>query len=146
MVDEKRVASALVGRRIVAGFVDVALWAIILILAALRFGIHSAGPQGGNISLTGVPFLGYLLAFLAYYVLLEWLWGRTLGKYLVGLRVLGLGEEGRITFVQSLVRNALRCVDGFPYFLPYLAGLVIVLANPDRRRLGDLLARTRVGR
>ncbi len=144
-MDEKRAASVIVGRRVIAGLIDVVLWAVILVLAALRFGTHTAGSQGANLSLTGVPFVIYLVALLIYFVLLEWLWSRTLGKLLLGLRVMGL-DNARITLVQSLVRNIFRAIDGFPYFIPYLLGFLIITANPQKRRLGDLLARTYISK
>lgn len=75
---DQRALSAVVGRRLVAALVDVLLWAIILVLAALRFGRHAAGPSGTNLSLTGRPFLIYLGSLFAYYFFFEWLWSRTL--------------------------------------------------------------------
>jgi uncharacterized RDD family membrane protein YckC len=145
LVVEVRTPPSMVGRRIVAGLLDILLWTIILVLAAVRFGRHTAGTNGAALSLTGLPFLFYLLALLTYYIVLEWLWARTLGKGLLGLRVVGY-SGGRITFTQSLVRNALRLVDGFPYFIPYLLGFLIFALSPRKQRLGDMLARTDIAR
>lgn len=144
-MDDQHTTSAVAGRRIAAALVDITLWAVILTLAALRFGSYGAGPNGVNISLTGSPFLVYVLLLLGYYTLCEWLWSRTLGKHVVGLLTVG-PAGGRITFVQSLVRNVLRCIDGFPYFIPYLLGFVVLTVNPRKQRLGDLVARTYVTR
>lgn len=55
-------------------------------------------------------------------------------------------DGARITAVQALVRNLLRLVDGFPFLLPYLLGLVVLAIDPQKRRLGDILAGARVSR
>lgn len=70
--------------------------------------------------------------------------GQSIGKKVMGIRVVHL--DGRpISFVDSSFRNVLFLI---PYFLP--AALVIETAalfrSPDRMRLGDRIAKTRVVR
>jgi hypothetical protein len=75
---------------------------------------------------------------------LESLWnGRTLGKSLIGIRVVD-ERGGRLTFYQVMVRNVLRIVDLLP--LAYLCGGVTACLRDDQRRLGDLAAGTVVVR
>ena len=89
------------------------------------------------------PFLiPFFVSFYLFYVLfVEGLCsGRTLGKKILGLRV--VGEDGRPIGVKaSLVRNALRVVDAFPASL-YLLGLVFI--RKRGARFGDLVAKSRV--
>lgn len=81
----------------------------------------------------------------AYFALLQGRTGRTIGKRLFGLRV--VGEDGAAPgFVRALIRSLLFVVDGFPYFIPNLVGLVSVACTPRRQRVGDLAARTFVVR
>lgn len=79
---------------------------------------------------------------LAYHVFFETLrQGRTWGKRALRLRV--VDSRGLpITVAQSLVRNAMRALDGVP--LMYGVGAVVSLLDPHGRRLGDLAAETLV--
>lgn len=95
------------------------------------------------------PYVGIatLLALLPIYssygFLLEWRYGRTLGKVNRGLLVV-MADGSRCTLWASAVRNLLRYVDllGIP---PLVVGLVAMLAG-DGRRVGDYAAGTRVVR
>jgi len=69
--------------------------------------------------------------------------GRTPGKRSLSLRV--IDDRGLpVSLHQSLVRNIVRVVDFIPIF--YAFGAVAVLASPQRRRLGDVIAGTLVVR
>jgi uncharacterized RDD family membrane protein YckC len=70
-----------------------------------------------------------------------WANGQTLGKKLVGLRV--VREDGtRVRWSASILRNLLLAADWLPG--TYAAGLVSSLVSPGFRRLGDLAAGTLV--
>jgi uncharacterized RDD family membrane protein YckC len=71
---------------------------------------------------------------------LEWRWrGQTLGKRLLGLRV--IDSHGlRLQLSQIALRNLLRAVDSLPLF--YLIGGIASLVNRYGQRLGDLAANT----
>ena len=63
--------------------------------------------------------------------------GRSIGKRMVGLRV--IGQDGLpLTLRASLVRNLLRAVDVLPG--SYVVGLVAIVVSPKCQRLGDLAA------
>lgn len=82
-----------------------------------------------------------LVLVLVYFTVAEAAFGRTLGKHLLGLEV-RTETGGRMTLLQSFIRNILRLVDEFPAL--YLLGLVLILVGPRPQRLGDRLARTLV--
>jgi len=83
----------------------------------------------------------YFALGLVYFTLSEALFGRTLGKRLMGLRV--RSESGSpIVFWQALVRNLLRFADEFPAM--YLLGVLFIMMGPRPQRLGDRAARTLV--
>ena len=152
-----------IGRRISAGIIELIIWFVLFIIASQIFGSHdvlktvstttnSAGQtvnQGQKLTyqsnLSGVPMLIFSLTVLAYYVLFEWLAGGTISKLILRLKVVGLNGQ-RISLKQALVRNLLRLIDDFPYFIPYLTGLIILNANTNKQRLGDKLAHTLVVR
>jgi uncharacterized RDD family membrane protein YckC len=74
------------------------------------------------------------------YIVAEARFGATLGKLAVGLRVT-LEDGSRLDWRASLIRNLLRIVDGFAF---YLVGAVLVWTSPRRQRLGDRVAATLV--
>ena len=88
--------------------------------------------------------IGQLIVEWAYFMISEQLTGgRSIGKRLVGLRV--IGQDGLpLTPRASLVRNLLRAVDVLPG--SYVVGLVAIVASPKGQRLGDLAAGTIVVR
>lgn len=79
---------------------------------------------------------------LSYFIVLEGLFGKTVGKRLFGIVVVSR-DGSAITMRQSAVRNLLRVVDGL---LNYVVGLIVMLLGEDRQRLGDLAAGTLVVR
>jgi uncharacterized RDD family membrane protein YckC len=81
------------------------------------------------------------VAFI-YHFLLEWLTGLTIGKRLLGLRV--VADDGTPLGVRgSLLRNALRLIDGLLY---WGVAVAIILFRGDGKRLGDVVGRTLVVR
>lgn len=65
--------------------------------------------------------------------------GRTVGKQVMGLRVLDTRGR-RLTLVQVVLRNLLRTLDQLPLF--YLVGGAAAALSPRGQRLGDLAAGT----
>jgi len=87
--------------------------------------------------------LSFLVVMFLYFVLLEGLGGATVGKRLMRLRVVDV-NGGRAGLIRSLIRNVLRVVDGLPTM--GLVGAILIVVTPDRTRVGDLVAGTRVVR
>ena len=87
--------------------------------------------------------MGVLLFFVistVYAIVLEWRWrGQTLGKRLLGLRVID-AQGLRLQLPQIALRNLLRAVDSLPLF--YLVGGTACLVSRYGQRLGDLAANT----
>ena len=84
-----------------------------------------------------VIVLAILLWFL-YYTLLEGMWGQTLGKYLVKIKV--VKEDGApIGYGDAAVRTILRIIDGL---FSYLVGALLIWSSDNKQRLGDRLAHT----
>jgi uncharacterized RDD family membrane protein YckC len=131
-------ALAGVGLRFVAVLLDgVLLMGLGWVLALLVGGATSTGFE-----LTGPPALLWMLATAAYYIAMEALVGATVGKLAVGLRVTR-GDGGPLDWRASTIRNVLRIVDGFAF---YLVGAILVWSSPRRQRLGDRVADTIVAR
>ncbi|WNH48553.1 RDD family protein [Stenotrophomonas aracearum] len=85
-------------------------------------------------------YLGLMFLLMwAYTIVQEALWGRTLGKRVLGLRV--VAQDGApIGWMAAITRNLLRTVDMLPF--AYALGLLSSLFDRNGRRLGDLVAGT----
>lgn len=82
---------------------------------------------------------------IVYFTLCEFLLGgRTVGKWLVGLRVVGVDSGRAPTLSEALLRNVLRAVDVLP--TSYATGLLAMIMSPSGQRLGDRVAGTLVVR
>ncbi len=131
------------GRRVLATIVDGIIFGIIFWVMAMLFGSTSA--QGGQIgfSLGGVGTLFSLVVVLAYYTLLEGYLGQTVGKMLLGIKVVR-EDSGEVPGIgAAAIRSVLRIVDGL---LAYLVAFVTVLISAKNQRLGDMAAHTLVVR
>jgi uncharacterized RDD family membrane protein YckC len=88
--------------------------------------------------------LAYFLISMGYGIALEWFWGgRTLGKWLLRLRVMDAAGL-RLKFNQIFMRNLLRAVDMLPAL--YLVGGLACALSRLNQRLGDYVANTVVVR
>ena len=85
----------------------------------------------------------FFLIYLAYFVLLEALWSRTLGKFFQGLVVRKL-DGSRCDWKAALIRSALRIVEVNPLLLGGLPAGLVIIASERKQRIGDLLAGTLV--
>ncbi len=117
-----------VGRRFLALLIDgIIIGAIVGIVEALLIRVSPA--------LAGT--LGSLIG-IVYLFGLEATQGATLGKRLLGLRVVRM-DGSPIGWSESIIRNLLRIVDGL---FGYLVGAIIIWNSPLKQRLGDKLANT----
>jgi uncharacterized RDD family membrane protein YckC len=132
------------GRRISAALIDLALMFGLFVVVALAIGENSAGGGSVSLSLTGSGAALYLVLVLVYYFALEATIGQTLGKLLLGLRVDRV--DGSSPSVGAIaLRTLLRIVDWLPFL--YLVGFITMMVTGQRRqRLGDLAAKTGVAR
>lgn len=123
-------------KRFFAGLIDSVIIALLWLLLAYLSGLAVRQRPSTD--------LGYMLVItFVYYFLQEWVLSFTLGKRLLGLRVVG-GEGDPLSMSESLIRNLVRFVDWLPAF--YILGGISVIFSKDKRRLGDMVGRTIVTR
>ena len=128
-----------VGLRAVATIIDTAL----LFVIGYFIAVFTGGTVEGGFHLMGGPAFLWLLVALVYYIVLEAGFGTTLGKRLIGLSVVRLEGGSPIDWQASIVRNVLRLVDGFLF---YLVGAIAVWTSDKKQRIGDRVAGTVVVR
>jgi uncharacterized RDD family membrane protein YckC len=125
------------GTRFLAWLIDAAA-----IGAAVSF-IGKVTPIVAAVSadwVVAISVISFFAISMGYGMTLEWFWrGQTLGKRVLGLRVVDAGGL-KLEFSQIAIRNLLRLVDAIP--LLYLVGGAAVLLTRDAQRLGDLAANT----
>ena len=90
---------------------------------------------------TTVDWIWLALFWVAYYAVLEALFGATPGKLIAGLRVTDL-EGRRIGWQPAMLRNLARLIDALPFL--YLLGGILTLGSRQHQRLGDRFAGTLV--
>ena len=129
---DRLVAAMLDGIVLLGGAAIIAAWTF------TRWGV-SSGDGGLRLTLASLLIAGLLCSALTflYFWLGEAAFGATLGKALVGIRVLRMGTHGRLA--ASAIRNGLRFVDGIGF---YLVGAMVAACSRRSQRLGDLIAGT----
>jgi uncharacterized RDD family membrane protein YckC len=130
------------GRRVVATLLDGLVLGLAYGMVAWAFGtVTTVGPYSWTAETSTVPTLLYALGAFAYFALMEGYRGQTLGKIVVGVRVVD-EQTGQVPGPgKASIRTVLRLVDGL---LGYLVAFVVVLASPRRQRIGDMAAHTLV--
>jgi uncharacterized RDD family membrane protein YckC len=131
----------LVGRRVVAGAIDVIVLTVVFLFMAAIWGDSQSQGSNVRIGLNGWAFVAYLGIVLVYHLILEGLAGQTLGKKIMGLRVVAMGGT-HSGWGQIEIRTILRLIDWLPLF--YFVGIISIAVSQRRQRLGDMAAQTLV--
>jgi uncharacterized RDD family membrane protein YckC len=107
-------------------------------LLAQRYG--GVALSGAGITMDGRPAVTHygvlVVGLFLYFFVSEAMFGRTIGKGLCRLTVLGRGQR-RCGVAAAFIRTAARPVD-------FLCAPILFALSSDRRRLGDLIAGTSV--
>ena len=83
----------------------------------------------------------FLLNWGYFFVLEYFSGGKTIGKRVVGIRV--IQENGHsLTLLSSFIRNLLRIIDSLP--ANYLVGMLMIFFHSKNKRIGDLVGGTMV--
>jgi len=101
-----------------------------------------------------VPKAGFF-AGLAYLLIGDGLFdGRSLGKKLIGLRVISADTNKPCSFKDSILRNSTFAIGYLLYKIPWFGWIfivivsvfefIILLGSKERMRLGDEIAKTKV--
>lgn len=125
-----------VGKRAVAVIID----AIIMFVVAYVLAMFTGSTTEDGFQMNGGPaFLLFFISF-AYYIVLEATMGGTLGKKILGIKI--VKQDGTpMDWQASIIRNVMRIIDGL---FVYLVGAIVIWTSKDRQRLGDKVAHTLV--
>jgi uncharacterized RDD family membrane protein YckC len=139
MSNARKLPLAPPGRRLVAGLIDAAPLLAAAAVAALRKQQMDDPAGAWDDTIVRAALISGVAFYFAHTTVTELLLGRTVGKLICGLRVVGLDGE-RPGPGPLVVRNLLRIIDVLIAFFP----LVLVLYSPLRQRAGDVAAGTLV--
>ena len=134
-----RIAAFLVDA-LVLGVIFFFFYILILLLLAGSAALSDMIKSDAPYIVLVVVGIAYALLFLLYPFIFEWLMkGQTPGKK--ALRIRAVREDGSyLTFMAVLLRNLFRIVDMLP--VSYIVGIITVLSNKRRKRVGDFVAGT----
>jgi len=132
-------------RRGIAAFLDLFLLVIIFLVLGLSFTVSVSWNYTSFSGLVStitysqpLNALFFLIVLIIYSTVTESLWGGTLGKLILGVKVVDLQKE-KISLGKSFLRNVFTPVD-------LLVGPVLFLLSKKRQVLGDKVANTVVVR
>jgi uncharacterized RDD family membrane protein YckC len=127
---------AFMRRRTYAALIDYGAYCSVAAICFIVYGER----EGQSIVVSGSPGLIMILLWALYFPILEALWGKTPGKALFGLQIVGrTGQKPLLR--QSVIR---RLCDIFDIYLAMLVPFIIRKSELIPRRIGDRLAKTYV--
>jgi uncharacterized RDD family membrane protein YckC len=122
-------------RRAVALIIDYTIFFVYFFWFGYTYGTPN---DEGGFSINGWRGLWIEVGWFIYFPVVESLKGQTLGKMMLGLKV--VTKNGNpISFVQAIKRHL---VDIFDFSFFGLIAFITVKNTPDHQRLGDLWAKT----
>ena len=134
------------GSRIVAIIIDLIILSLVVVIIALPLGLLAGLSAIGNptqlFAARSAFFVAFMvlnvLVWLLYFTYFEGTSGQTLGKKIMGIKV--VKENGdQPSFMDALIRTILRIIDGIAF---YLVGFIVILVSEKKQRLGDMAAGT----
>ncbi len=129
-------------RRGIAWIIDILFLSIFFFPTTYLYsGKWMMGPEEHLWGISDPICLVFLFIIFAYLILMEAYTGWTVGKLILGLRVVD-GSGGKIGLYKSVIRNLLRLVDGLPAF--NILGIVLIATSQSEQRFGDRIAKTYV--
>ncbi|AST91530.1 RDD family protein [Sutcliffiella cohnii] len=131
------------GSRAAAFLIDQAIITITYLLLFLLFYFIDESISifaDGSSILFAVIIISIFVIQWGYFFVLEFFYGgRTIGKKLIGIRV--IQENGHsLTLLSSIIRNLLRIIDALP--TSYFIGMIMVFFHSKHKRVGDIVAGT----
>lgn len=153
-----RLAPAPIRKRIFAFLIDISIVTVIayvyMFVAIFVGALLLGGTAGITSSLKGAAgevtmvlaiallilfILGSLALWHGYFCYYEHKTGTTPGKKVLGLRVVSL-NQGKLTWGQVIFRDVFRYIDAWMIF----PGIIAMLMNDRKQRIGDMAANTMV--
>jgi len=139
LIEEHKVEKPGVIRRGIALALDFLFLSVFFFPATYLYsGKWILNPEDHLWGITDPICLVFLFIIFAYFILTEAYVGWTVGKKILGMRVVDrIGSK--IGLTKSIIRNLLRLVDGLPAL--NLLGIILIMSSPEGQRFGDRIAK-----
>jgi len=137
MNDETLIGSKKLSDRIFATIIDYGLTFSLTILYVIKAGHQT---EEGSYQVSGLYVLPLIVFWFLYFPVVESVFDRTLGHWLMNLKVIRT-NGAPIEFIPSVKRHLLDPVDIFLFGLP---AMLAISQTPKHQRLGDMWADTLV--
>jgi uncharacterized RDD family membrane protein YckC len=132
-------------KRWFASLIDYLLLIAFLVIVIISFGQKEINEDGSvSYNVNNIGGLGILaLEVIPWLLILPGIEyfndGQTIGKRMLRVKVV-LANSDRVSFGRCLARHLLDPVDYFPFL--GIIGLLVASNNPNKQRIGDLVAKT----
>ena len=141
----KRLAGGLIDLAVTFGFVLLVGWLTGLghseaSRVSVYQGVSHSSSSQQSFAVSGWPAIILLLLCFVLFAVMEFVTGKTPGKYVVKTSVV-TAHGSRPDFWQLLIRNIARFIDGLLF---YLLGLILIASSQRKQRLGDRMGQTYV--
>ncbi len=142
---------ASMGRRTMAFGIDMSFFLVPMVIATwyvtkrlpdMHDARDMAFPQSSFYGVIMLATFAEMVLPPLYFIASEAIWGRSLGKAIMGIRVV-MADGSKLTGMAAVIRNALRLVDMMAYYIPVI---VSVAATQKYQRIGDIIGKTVVVR
>ncbi|MFC2017194.1 RDD family protein [Chloroflexota bacterium] len=129
-------------RRGIAWALDILFLSVFFFPATYLYsGKWMMGPEEHLWGISDPICIVFLFIIFAYLILMEAYVGWTVGKRILGMRVVD-GSGNKIGLSKSVIRNLLRFIDGLPAL--NILGIILIATSPEDQRFGDRIAKTYV--
>jgi uncharacterized RDD family membrane protein YckC len=123
------------GNRFCASLIDYLIIGCVFMIYVYKVG--EPNDEGGY-TVQGLKALVPLGFWVVYLIVIEGIFGATVGHFVMGLKVVKT-DNSRIDFVDSIKRHLLDPIDIFPFGIP---AMISIKNSALNQRLGDLWAKT----
>jgi uncharacterized RDD family membrane protein YckC len=129
--------TAKVRKRVAAALIDYTMYFILLFAYVILLGVEG---DDGVMRVEGMMALPLILVWFIYFPVVEGFGGQTLGKRIIGIRIVGLKGED-VGVGTTTIRRFLDLID---MSFAGILGVIIMKASSQTQRLGDHVAGTLV--
>lgn len=123
-------------RRALAAIIDYGLYATFYFWLIMTYGVPN--DEGGYSLSNDISGIWIFIVWFLYFPVIEAIRGQTLGKLILGLRVVTMNGN-KISFGQAFKRHVVDIID---FFFFGIVAIILIKNTPGNQRLGDIIAKT----
>ncbi|MCC7551349.1 MAG: RDD family protein [Methanobacterium sp.] len=116
---------------------------VIILLALTAIEVMANGEVINRNLISAIWLILDFVIFFSYFILFDKN-GQTIGKMIMGIKIVNESDQKPISYGQSMIRNLLLIIDLIPYMIPGLVGFIFSFGSGKKQRIGDMIAKTLV--